>query len=135
MPRSKQLANAAGILAAGIAVLFVAFEGEARAGGAHVAELVRVGMAVLTTILASAYFTHRIVERAVAEDQEARPAVDEMHIARAAAKLVVDEMRLEIRAALDQSFRSGMVAGAERDATINGNSGGFPKLAHIRQGE
>lgn len=135
MSRSKQLAGLAGILAAFLAVLFVAVEMEARAGGAHVSELVRVVMAVLMVILAGAYFTHRIVERALAEDQDARPAVDEMHIARTAAKLVVDEMRLEIRAALDQSFRSGMVAGAERDTMVNGNGGGFPKLAHIRPGE
>jgi hypothetical protein len=127
MSRSKPFANAAGILAAGIAVLFVVFEIEARAGGAHVAELTRVGMAVVATVLAGAYFTHRIVDRALAEDR---------NIAQAAAKLVIDEMRDEIRAALDASFRNGMVVGAERSVRTNGHdSGGFPKLAHIRPGE
>lgn len=129
---SRTLANVAGVLAAGIAVLFVVFEVEMRTGGAHVSELTRVGMATLAVVGGGIHFTYRIVAKLIADDQEARPAVDEMHIARAAAKFVTDELAPQLKTAIESAYRAGLVAGAERASRTNGtSSGGYPKLAHL----
>jgi len=129
---SRRFANVAGIMAAIIITLLMFAEIEAAVGGPHVIELARVGMHILAVMLGSCYFMRRTLDRVAAEYQDSHPPVDEMHIARAAAKLVTDELRAEIRSAVDQAYRSGMVAGAERATRSNGHSsGGFPKLAHL----
>ena len=128
MPRA--LANAAGLLAAGIAVLFVAVECEAGSGGPHVSELTRVAMATCTIVFAGAYFTYRIVDGLLADDRAVRPA-DEARMARAVATLVATEMRAELAQAVESVYRGGMVVGAERASRTNSNGHGIPKLAHL----
>lgn len=128
---SRTFANVAGVLAAIVAVLLLYVEIDAVAGHHHVPEVARVVMHILAVMLGSAYFMRRTLDRVMTEYQQDHPPVDEMHIARAAAKLVTDELKTEIKNAVDAAYRAGMVMGAAHSERSNGHSGGYPKLAHI----
>lgn len=129
---SRTSANVAGVLAAIATALLLYIEIDKAAEQRHVPELARVVMLIFAIVFGTCFFTRRTVDRVVAEYEQKRPAIDEVRIA----KLVAEDMKSEIRTALDQAFRSGLVAGAERASRINGgNSGGYPKLAHVRPGE
>ena len=126
---SRALANASGLLAAGIGVLFTAVESEAGSGGPRVSELARVGMATFAVVFGGAYLTYRIVDGLLADDRAVR-ADDEARLARATAAIVIDELRAELTRTVDSVYRGGMVVGAERaSGTTNGHT--VAKLARL----